>query len=323
MASQVPHGDMGGQNLHLNAVPANANIFHHFLAMPVELQDTVWEEALESPSVLCFTVNSTWSPEDQTQIMCFTPDAHAEASTHHQWALLRTCREARRNVLKFLTVLTLYRPNPSDGKITEYKMPFDSEKTCMCVDGWDGLGMSPEKVGKAKGLGFARDVKRLAFVVHDKAFNDGKFCLVPLADGIRLNDLRGLAFLFHNSLHVSGVTMSSMKIRKLLGDEAFASLFSFQPFVQKDLVEGFYLTKPHLERSGMLDHALMSAFEGWNDRIRSALHQTGLFSILEKINQAYTIELWKSCDPDRYVLAEIDGSCNAVSYLLEQAKRED
>lgn len=63
----VPDGDMGGQNQHFDAAPANANTFHHFLAMPVELQDMVWEEALESPSVLCFTVNFTWSPEDQAQ----------------------------------------------------------------------------------------------------------------------------------------------------------------------------------------------------------------------------------------------------------------
>lgn len=66
-SAPVPDGDMGGQNQHLNVASANANTFHYFLAMPVELQDVVWEEALESPSVLCFTVNLTWNPEDQTQ----------------------------------------------------------------------------------------------------------------------------------------------------------------------------------------------------------------------------------------------------------------
>lgn len=47
--------------------PAKANTFHYFLAMPVELQDVVWEEALESPGVLCVTVNFTWGLEDQKQ----------------------------------------------------------------------------------------------------------------------------------------------------------------------------------------------------------------------------------------------------------------
>ncbi|KAK7699588.1 hypothetical protein SLS64_011542 [Diaporthe eres] len=291
--------------------------------MPAELRDAVWEEALESPSVLCFTVNLTWNPEDQTHVMSFTPDAHPEASIRQQWTLLRTCHEARRNALKFLTVLTLYRLNPSNGKITEYKMPFDSETTCLCVDGCGELDTSAEKVGNAKGLDFARDVKRLAFVVHDEAFKDGKFCLASLSKGARAGDLRRLAFLFHNTLQIAGITMSSFKIRKLLGDEAFASLFSFQPFVQKDLVEGLYLTKPYLERYGMLRHALLSTFEGWNGRIRAALHRAGLFSILDKVNQANTIELWRSCERDRHVLAEIGAWSDAVSYLLEQATRED
>ncbi|KAI7773955.1 hypothetical protein LA080_009621 [Diaporthe eres] len=180
--------------------------------------------------------------------MCFTPDSHPEASIRHQWALLRTCREARQNALKFMTVLTLYRLNPPNGKITEYKMPFDSGKTCLCVDGCGGLGTSPEKVGNAKGLGFAKDVKRLAFVVHDEAFKDGKFCLASLSNGVHAGDLRRLTFPFHNTLHIAGIIMSSFKIR-------ISSLFSFQPFVQKDLVEGLYLTKPYLERYGMLRHA--------------------------------------------------------------------
>lgn len=254
--------------------------------------------------------------------MCFTPDAHVESSTRDQWAVLRTCRNARRNALKLLTILTLYGLNPSNGKITEYKMPFDSATTCMCVDGWNGLGIYPEKVDKANGLTFARNIKRLAFVVHDKFIKHLKLGLSPMSERMRYDDLRGLAFLFHNSLHIAGITTSSLKIRKFLGDKAFASLFSLQPFIPKDLVDGFYLTKSHLERYGKLDDAILSAFKGWNGRIRAALHQAGLFSILEKINQAYAIEVWKSCDPDRHVLAEIDGPVNAVPYLLQQAMRE-
>lgn len=253
--------------------------------------------------------------------MCFTPDAHAEASIRHQWTILGRCRNAR--ALKFLTILTLYRLDPSNGKVTEYKMPFDSGKTCLCVDGWDGLGIYPEKVGKANGLTFARNIKRLAFVVHDKFIKNGTLNLSPRSERLGRDDLRGLAFLFHSSLHIAVITTSSLKIRKFLGDKAFASLFSFQPFVHKDLVDSFYLTKPHLERYGMLDDAILSAFEGWNGRIRAALHQAGLFSILDKINQAYAIELWKSCDPDRHVLAEMDGPVNSLPYLLQQAIRED
>lgn len=69
---QAPDGGTDGQNHHSNAVASNAvtahaDTFHYFLAMPRELQDMVWEEALEPPSVLCFTVNCTRSPEDQTQ----------------------------------------------------------------------------------------------------------------------------------------------------------------------------------------------------------------------------------------------------------------
>lgn len=250
--------------------------------------------------------------------MCFTPDAHAEASTHHQWALLRTCRNARRNALKFLTILTLYRLNASDGNITEYKMPFDSQNTCLCVDGWDGLGIRPEKVSRAKGLSFARNIKRLAFVVDDYFIENGRLSLSQLFDRLNRDDLRGLAFLFHNSLYMAGITTSSLKIRKFLGDKAFASLFSFQPFVQKNLVEGFYLTKPFLERHRIVDDAILSAFEGWNGRIRAALHHAGLLKILEKINLAYKTS-WNHCG----VQAEIDVPCDAVHYLLKQAMCED
>lgn len=68
MAShQAPGGGTSGQDHHSSMARAKANTFHHFLAMPVELQDVVWEEALESPGVLCVTVNFTWGLEDQKQ----------------------------------------------------------------------------------------------------------------------------------------------------------------------------------------------------------------------------------------------------------------
>lgn len=254
--------------------------------------------------------------------MSFTPDAHAEASTRNQRALLRTCRNARRNALRFLTILTLYHLNPFNGKITEYNMPFDSGKTCLCVDGWNGLGIRPDKMRKVRGLTFARDVKRLAIVVHDKFIKNGTLNFSPMSDSVDFDDLRGVAFLFHNSLNIAGVTTSSLKIRKFLGDEAFASLFSFQSFVQKGLVEGFYLTKPHSDRHKILDDAIRSSFEGWNGRIRAALHQAGLLSILERINLAVPVKVRNGCRPYEAVESQIDGAVNAVPYLIQQAIRE-
>lgn len=115
------------------------------------------------------THSSTWVADYRSSsTVCFIPDAHTAACTRDQRTYLEIYGKTRQRALKFLTLLTLHRLDPSDAEITEYKMRFDLEKTCLCVDGWAGLGISPENGGaKASGLSFAGDIKRVALVIHD------------------------------------------------------------------------------------------------------------------------------------------------------------
>lgn len=166
-------------------------------------------------------------------------------------------------------------------------MRFDVEKTCLCIDGW--VNLSPENGGgKATGLSFAKDIKRVAFVIPDGRLGRDMTCL---QDRLESPDYCRFPLLFHNAQHVSGITRSAFGIRKLLGHEIFLNLFSFQPFEQKSMVDGFQMTKPHAERRRLLCLAILSAFDGWNGRIREALDQAGLLKILEEINQTHPDQL--------------------------------
>lgn len=253
--------------------------------------------------------------------VCFTPDAHTAASTRDQRTFLGICRKTRQKALKCLTILTLFRLRLSDGGITEYKMPFDLEKTCMCVEGCVGLGIGPEDAVNARGLSFARHLKLLAIVIEDKNLRNRMDCLLSPYRTIDEPFLFGL--IFHNTQHVSGITKSALAIRKFLGHEVFLSLFSFQPFVQKRMVEGLNLTKPPGERNTLLGNALLAAFEGWNGRIRTALQKSGLLSILEKINEVGQDEIRRRRNSDGYISTVIDGPCEAVFYLVQQAIHDD
>lgn len=257
--------------------------------------------------------------------VCFTPDAHTAASTRDQRTFLGICRKTRQKALKCLTILTLFRLRLSDGGITEYKMPFDFEKTCKCVEGCAGLGIGPEDAGNARGLSFARHIKLLAFVIEDKILPDRIDRLVSpyRTSDDRFRDRFLFGLIFHNTQHVSGITESALAIRKFLGHEVFLSLFSFQPFVQKRMVEGLNLTKPPGERNTLLGNALLAAFEGWNGRIRAALQKSGLLSILEKINVVGQDEIRRRRNSDRYISTVIHGPCDAVFYLVQQAIHDD
>lgn len=235
--------------------------------------------------------------------MCFTRDENTAECTRDQRTFLEICCMTRQRALKSLVILTLYRPNPSDGEVTEYKMRFDLEKTCLCLHGWVGLGLGPENGGgKARGLDFARDIKRVALVVSDEEVKNEMFLLRGL---FMMPNSCQFALLFHNAQHVSGITSSALEIRKFLGHQAFFDLFSFQLFEQKRMVQGFHLTESYTERRRLLCLAMLSTFEGWNGRIQEALRQAALLNILERINRNGPDQLWQTS-------SSIEFPCGAV-----------
>lgn len=247
------------------------------------------------------------------RIVLFTPGAHTVAYTHDQRTLLGLCYQTRKRAVEFLDILTLYRRSLLTGEITTYQIPFDFENTCLCIDGWDRLSISSEAIANARGMKFAREITRLAFV-----FTEGDLTRIRLSrDNLRdpeFNRLHELALLFHNTRHVSGITDSSLRISRLLQDEPFLSLFSFQPFIQKAIVQGFALTKSRATRYRLLDDALVSVFEGWDGRIRSALIQARLLNLLNEIHG-----LQRRCDPDRNALRAIGVDYDMVRPLIQQA----
>lgn len=254
--------------------------------------------------------------------MCFTPDAHTAAGTRDQRTFLATCGKTRQRAIKSLSNLTLYRLNPSDGEVTEYNMWINLEQTCLCIDGWMGLGLSLETGGgKARGLDFTRDVKRVAFVIHDRELERRN--MVFSLDLFRSDETYQFPFLFHNARYISAITSSALVIRKLLGHEVFFTLFSFQPFEPKRLVQGFHMTKPRTERRKLLCDAMESAFEGWNGRIREALDQAGLLKVLERIERENPKQFQQTYFSGSRVREVIKEPSEAVPYLVRQAIRHN
>lgn len=148
--------------------------------------------------------------------MCLTPDAHTAALTRGQRNLLGTCHRARQRALGSLNILTLFRLDPVSRTSTEYRVPFDFAKTCLCIDGWQGQAINAEQSGMVRGLEFAKNIQRLAFVVSDD--NIREYTTVRTRIGqISPRDLQRLALLFHNAVHVAGIGESASEIKMLLG----------------------------------------------------------------------------------------------------------
>lgn len=208
---------------------------------------------------------------------------------------------------------TLYRQRPFTRQNATYSIPFDLENTCLCIDGWDKLGISSAAISQARGMEFARNVKRLAFVFTDGTIINKRLGSI-LQDDSDFAGLHGLALLFHNTRHVSAITQSAHRISSLLKDDAFLPLFSFQPFIQKTMVQGVALTKTRAERYRLLDEALVPVFTGWKDRIKSALTQTGLLNILSEIREARG-----RSDPVPHALRAIGVDYDMVLPLIQQA----
>lgn len=218
-------------------------------------------------------VRSPWADFTHCSTLCFTPIAHTAAYTRQHRILLGTCYQTRQEVLKAMPILNLYRVNPKDGKVSEYRIPFDLDKTGLCVTGWMGLGITFEGMGRARGLSFAKDLKRLAFVVRpsDMAVKYiWQMTWQPSAQQAR-DDAYRFALLFPNATHIAAVYTSSLTIERINWTIPFLSLFSFRPFEQKTMVEGFLLLKSRKERCEALDRALRSALERWDKRIWDAV----------------------------------------------------
>lgn len=187
---------------------------------------------------------------------------------------MSACRRARQKVLEFVTILTLSCPNSADGKITEYMIPFDCEETCFCIQGWQGLPGPRKAMHNTKGLDFAKKIKRLAFVADDEDVREDPPYGVQAWISKRVKvDLNTFFLLFHNAVHIAGISTSALEAREIIGEEAFLSLFLFQPIMQKMMVDGFPITIPSLERYRMIYLAWHAAFVNLDSRVRAALNQ--------------------------------------------------
>lgn len=165
-----------------------------------------------------------------------------------------------------MPILDLYRFNPKTGKVSKYRIPFDLDKTGLCATGWMGLGVTFEGIGSAKGLSFAKDLTRLAFVVRGRDMEVTNHSTWKPSGQQARDDACRFALLFPNAAHIAAVHTNSLKDGKYCGAIPFLSLFSFQPFEQKTMVEGYLLLKSRQERCEALDRAIRSVFEGWPER---------------------------------------------------------
>lgn len=196
--------------------------------------------------------------------MCFTPDTHTAVVVRGHRGFLEACQRSRQKALEALTRWTLFRLDPTSGNPTPYPVLFDFPETCLCIDGWEGQAIDAEVSRTARGLGFARNIQRLAFVISHGAVNEYlPSSLTPLAIGMRSpRDLQRLALLFHNTTQVAAVDPSASETKTLLGWEAFTALLSFKPFEQKSMVQEFRMTKTHAQRCRALDRAMISSLRG-------------------------------------------------------------
>lgn len=168
-------------------------------------------------------------------------------------------------------MLTLLRFDAASGTAAEFTIPFDFDKTCFCVGGWEGHGMLKVVPRNVIGTDFARRVKRIALVVKDDHLKGTREVLTGARGGKSLDEAVHLAFLFHNATEVGGITTSILGARDSVTEEAFASLFSFQPFDQKVMVQGLPFTKGHGERMTLFRNILDTVFGYWEQRLLGAV----------------------------------------------------
>lgn len=251
--------------------------------------------------------------------MCFTPDAHAASSTRDLRALLGTCYTARQIALKSLNILTLLRFDEPSRTATELRIPFDSEKTCFCINDWRGHGINVETMGTISGMGFAKNIKRLAFVVD----NDDVGRIVPWALSSEEfgKELRFLAFQFDNASLIGAISKFASEIRAFLTEEDFLSLFSLQIFNQHLTVDGV-ATKSWFYSGLLLNSAMWVTFRGWRRRIEDAVRKADprLHSAVKRIWK------WRNTAPEVVVpdfekLAELGVTNNTIEILINGFKR--
>lgn len=202
--------------------------------------------------------------------MCFTPDAHAASSTRDLRALLGTCYTARQIALKSLNILTLLRFDESSRTATEFRIPFDSEKTCFCINDWRGHGINVETMGTISGMDFAKNIKRLAFVVDDDDVD--RISPWALSSEHFGKELRFLAFQFDNASLIGAISKFASDIRAFLTEEDFVSLFSLQTFNQHLTVDGV-ATKSWVYSGLLLNIAMWLTFNNWGKRIEDAVRK--------------------------------------------------
>lgn len=251
--------------------------------------------------------------------MCFTPDAHAASSTRDLRALLGTCYTSRKIGLKSVNIITLLRFDESSRTVTEFRIPFDSEETSFCINNWRGHGINAETMGNISGMDFAKNVKRLAFVVD----NDVVEVIAPweLWSEEFGNDLRYLAFQFHNAWLVSGISKFASEIRAFLTEEDFLSLFSWWTFFQKTMVDGVRVQKSCPQRGLALNRAIWLTFWNWEERVEDAIRKADprLLSAVKRI-WAYRNNAPELVVPEFEKLAELGVTNNTIEILINDFK---
>ncbi|KAL1863044.1 hypothetical protein Daus18300_008200 [Diaporthe australafricana] len=214
----APSDGIGTQPGQLS-LPDPATTFPQFRALPVELQDMIWEEAYDalrvSPEFVSFRVNLyqkylQWDHD----IFCFTPDSQTAQATRAHRGLLGACRQTRHKALQCLTILTLFRLDPSTGRATEYRVPFNGENTSLYVHvnfkSWFGfqrkMNLSRAEI---RGFAIAKHVRRLTFVVDHIEKFEAEY--MP-------SELSQLTHKFHNAVHIGSIKQNLLGLKEMLGE---------------------------------------------------------------------------------------------------------
>ncbi|KAI3400715.1 hypothetical protein diail_1924 [Diaporthe ilicicola] len=269
-APPVPAPSVQASPVPDSTVPAVA--FHYFEKLPVELQDMIWEQAFsyaltQFPWIMCFKIALRKS-RDGGSIICFSPESLTVASIADHRTFLGICRATRAKLLKHVSVLDLFQVNPSDGKAIKYRIPFFREKTYFCIEGGPDFDIPVRtrlNTGRTRGLEFAKDIKGLAIVL---AYHYGRRERSQYVEP--LVQLSSFIHPFHNVISIGTISPHAYRSRRHLGMRAFPLAFSFQPLVQKSMVQGQLVKLPIFERRHQIEEALKSCMDAsWINQTRA------------------------------------------------------
>lgn len=153
--------------------------------------------------------------------------------------------------------MTLFRLNGSTGSATEYRIPFNGEKTGFYIYGniKPSLFQCKMDFGRARGFAVAKHVRRLAFLFDSNNTTDS------LSD--MTEELSEFTHMFHNAEQIGSISLDYLYPREKIGEESFKAVIKFQQVSQKTMVGGLPYTIPAGQRSTMLRHALRTSFEDW------------------------------------------------------------